>query len=355
MSPLLDRTKIRRDILNILDEEVPVRLDALKEFLGKKENHLIEFRPLWNKVMDGNMRWYREGNLDWYKEDFLTKEEMIFLARMHRHIIEYISNHKQKLTPIPDNVEIKTTKINGVSVEWQTVPEAVYERVLVYFHGGGWILGSPNSHRLSTVNLGRTIKMRVLSVDYRLAPEHPYPAGVEDCVSVYIGLIESGIKPENIILGGDSAGGHYTLMTLLNLKEKKIPMPKAGICLAPATDLTLSTKSSSENLPTDAVLGDLGCFWWSKSFLAGRDPKKPDISPLYGDLKGLPALLMQASTSEILIDEIKQFYKKAKEAGVDVKLQIWDNTLHVFQNRPELPEAKEALNKISEFVQRLFD
>lgn len=199
--------------------------------------------------------------------------------------------------------------------------------------------------------------MRVLSLDYRLAPEHAYPSQLEDCIAAYKWLLSKGIKPENIVIAGDSAGGSLTLMTLLKLRNDGIPLPVGAVSLSPDTDWSGSDELFWKNAETDPVLADIGLFWWVPAYLAGADPNDPMISPLFADLEGLPPLLVQASTSEMLYGGAKRFADRAKEAGVDVTFETWDGMPHVWQSfgLEVLPEAKQATAKIGEFIQKLFE
>jgi acetyl esterase/lipase len=345
---ILDKSKIRPDILKILDNSQKLRTDAITKFFSIKENQKFDFTILWNKVMDGNTKWLNGEDVKGY----LTKEEMHFLARQHRYNVDFISNQTQKMNPISKDVKIEQINANGVPAEWQVVPGAIKDQVLLYFHGGGHIMGSPNNQRLLTVRLGYETKLHLLSVDYCLAPEYPYPAPVEDCVNAYIWLLNSGIKPKNIIISGDSAGGYYTLITLVWLKNKGIPLPAGGICFSPSTDMAQTGESRNKNSSTDVVLADLGYYWWIEAYLAGANPFDPKVSPLYADLKDLPPILLQVSSSEMLFDDSRRFYERAKETGIDITFQSFDDTVHVFQSW-NLPESKDAINKVAQFVTKL--
>jgi acetyl esterase/lipase len=275
--------------------------------------------------------------------------------------MNYGETENQKRFPIPKEVKIEKIQINGIPAEWQIVPNANSERILLYFHGGGWIMGSPHTCRLFTVELARVTKMRVLSIDYRLAPEYPYPAGLEDCVASYKWLLSNGIKPKNIIIAGDSAGGNLTLSTLIKLRDEGIPLPAGSIPLSPAIDFSFVDDISLlddlyiKNAKTDPILADIGVYWWYYVYVAGANPRDPLISPIFANLKGLPPILIQASNCEILINEMKLFYERAKKAGVNITLQTWDDMVHVFQGfgLHYFPEAKEAIGKIEEFTRNI--
>jgi len=219
------------------------------------------------------------------------------------------------------------------------------------------VLMSPKTHRALTIEIAKLTEMRILSVDYRLAPEHSHPAPLEDCVKAYKWLLSQGIKAENIVIAGDSAGGSLTLTTLIKLRDEGIPLPVGAVALSPATDFTGKSKTFYENAKIDPILADIGIFWWTTAFLAGADPNDPLISPVLADLKDLPPLLIQVSTSEMLYDHSTRFIERAKAAGVNATLQEWKDTIHVFQGfgLHDLPEAKEAIKKIAEFIQALFN
>jgi acetyl esterase/lipase len=275
---------------------------------------------------------------------------------MLRFAFEELGNTDQKNNPIPNNVKIEKINAGGVPAEWQIVPDAMKDKILLYFHGGGMIMGSPNTHRLLTIALGKATKLRVLSVDYRLAPEHPFPAGVEDCVKVYKWLLSTGNKSQNIIIAGDSAGGYLTLATLIKLRDDKIALPKAAFCLAPATDYSTLDDLFIKNGETDPILADGGLFWWLPAYMGGADRNNPLLSPVLANLKGLPPILIQVSKIEMLYSHAKHFYDRAKEAGVKITLQTWDDMVHVFQGfgLNVLPESADAINKISQFVKNQF-
>jgi acetyl esterase/lipase len=259
----------------------------------------------------------------------------------------------QKQTSFMTDVKIESVDLDGVPAEWQIVPGAMEDKVILYIHGGGYIMGSPNFTRMISVRLGIATKARILSIDYQLAPEHPYPLGIEDCISSYKWLLSKGFDPKNIIISGDSAGGYFTLITLVKLRDGDILLPTGAILFSPATDLSLTRDSIIKNGPTDPILADLGIFWWNECYLAGADPFSPEVSPLYADLTNLPPMLAQVSTSEMLYDDARLFVEKAKKAGVDAILQTWDDTLHEFQIY-DLPESTEAFDKAREFAQKIF-
>jgi len=353
--PILNRKKIRADVLKMVDDGLKLQMQGIVEFTQKYPDEKIEFLPLWQKVLKINDQvMKREIELE---ESFklLTMDEMFYLSKAMRYMFEFEADHDQKESPIPENVKIELIDAGGVPAEWQIVPNAAEDKVILYIHGGGFIIGSPNSHRLLTVAIGMETNIRILSIDYRLAPENLFPACVEDCVIAYKWLLSTGIKSENIVIMGDSAGGNLTLVTLLKLKEEGIELPAGGVSLSPLTDYTFSDESFFENAETDMILADVGAFWWPFAYVKDADRRNPLISPLFGDLEGLPPLLFHASTCEMLYSDSVRFVDKAKAAGVDATLQAWNDMPHVFQafGLNLLPEAKEAIRKIGEFIQKI--
>lgn len=280
-------------------------------------------------------------------------EEMLFIAKQHRFVVEYRSNYHQEQASFMEEVIIEPVDADGVPAEWETITGAAEEKVILYLHGGGYIMGSPNFTRMISVRLSMITRMRVLSINYRLSPEHPYPQGLDDCITSYKWLLSIGIDPKNIIISGDSAGGYFTLLTLVHLRNEDIPLPAGAIVFSPATDMAMTSESFNKNASTDPILADIGIYWWVECYLAGADPFSPVVSPLYADLTGLPPILIQVSTSEMLFDDAQKFFERAKKAGVDATLQTWDATLHEFQIY-NLPESIEAFSKVSEFVEKLF-
>lgn len=353
--PILNKEKLRTDVRKLCEEIERIQLRGAGKFIRKYPDDKIDFLKLWERIMKINEQVFK-GEIE-LEETFklLTKDEIFYLSRIMRYMYEFMADHDQKENPISENVKIESIDAGGVPAEWQTVPNAVEDKVILYIHGGGFILGSPNTHRLLTVAIGEETNMRVLSIDYRLAPENPFPACIEDCLTAYKWLLSTGIKPENIVIMGDSAGGNLTLVTLLKLKEEGIKLPVGGVSLSPLTDYTISDESFLEKAETDPILADIGTFWWPFAYAKDVDRSNPLISPLFGDLEGLPPLLFQVSKTEMLYSDSVRFVNKAKLAGVDASLQAWDDMPHVFQSfgLKILPEAREALTNIGEFVQKI--
>jgi monoterpene epsilon-lactone hydrolase len=330
------------------------------EFLKIKENRGFQLQAYMKKIGEENERYFRglsskKGTLDDFYGVF-TEEEMRKLAKFYRFAVDYSIELQLKQHPLPDDVRIEEADAGGVPGEWQIVPGADDNKVILYFHGGGMVLMSPKTHRALTIRIAQLANMRVLSIDYRLAPEYTFPAPLEDCLTAYKWLLSKGFKSKNIILAGDSAGGNLVLSSLIKLRDDGIDLPIGAVALSPATDFTNKSETIYENAKTDPILADIGIFWWTTSYLGGADQENPLVSPLFADLSGLPPILVQVSTSEMLYDHSTRFVKRAKAAGVKATLQEWKDMIHVFQGFGlyDLPEAKDAINEISKFIKTLF-
>ncbi len=260
------------------------------------------------------------------------------------------------LVELPDDVELNHIEINGIKAVWIDTPQSNSENIILYLHGGGYMEGSLTTHQDLAMRIGRASKARVLLIDYRLAPEKPFPAALNDTISWYEWLIGSQkIPSSNIILAGDSAGGGLVLATLLKLKQLEIQLPSAAICLSPWTDLAMEGESIKTKADIDKFLKIWDLFFMASLYIQDNDPKNPFISPLYGDLGGLPPLLIHVGNSEILLDDSVRLAKKAEKAGIEVELSIWEDMIHVFQAFADwAPEGKEAIDKIGQFAQSHF-
>lgn len=254
------------------------------------------------------------------------------------------------LRAAPD-LRVETIDAGGVKAERITPPGADPERVIQYLHGGGYVIGSPNTHRSLAGELARAAGTSALVLDYRLAPENPYPAAVEDSVAAYRWLLASGHTAENIVLGGDSAGGGLVVATLLALKERNVPMPAAGICISPWCDMTGSGESVTARAALDPMTSADLLGRMAAHYLNGIDPRTPGVSPIFGDLTGLPPLLIQVGEREILFSDSETLAKRAEAAGVDVTLEEWKDMVHVWHAfHPFLAEGRDAIEKAGAFA-----
>jgi monoterpene epsilon-lactone hydrolase len=241
--------------------------------------------------------------------------------------------------------------INHLTAEWLEPANKASEVVVLYLHGGGYCLGSTESHHAYLTYFSHITETPVLAINYRLAPEHPFPAALEDSITAYQWLLEHKKPHQKIVLAGESAGGGLCLSTLLKLRELRLPMPAAAVCISPWLDLTHTGKSLQYNRTTDAILKLPEIEEVAEFYYENLDPHDPLISPLYGDFTGLPPLLIQASSSELLLSDALRLKAKAEQQGVDVCLEMWKNMPHAWPYfAPVLPEAKEALKSIKAFL-----
>jgi len=240
----------------------------------------------------------------------------------------------------------------NVAAEWVDVPESRPERVLLYFHGGAFVFRFPTLHAGMVSGWCRRLGARALMVDYRLAPEHPFPAAPDDCLAVYRWLLAQGHEPCNIVFGGDSAGGNLVLATLHRIKAVGEPMPSCAVVLSPVVDFTLSSRSIVVNAKRDPMFALSGLIALRGYYSPPERFLDPAVSPLFGDFRGFPPLLFQVGDIEVLLDESIRAAARAHAAGVQVELEIWDRMGHVFQAMASLPQAEAAAGNIAEFIAR---
>lgn len=258
--------------------------------------------------------------------------------------------------PVSGEVHISPARVGGVPGEWVSAGRnSVSGRVLLYFHGGGYFFGSPRSHRALTWRLSKECRAKVLALDYRQPPDWKYPAPLEDAVAAYKGLLERGYRPENILLGGDSAGGNLALVTLLRLRDKGIPLPAAAILISPWADLSCSGASIETNAATEQFIPVNALKFVARTYSRQSDSRDALISPIYADLSGLPPLFIQVSGTEVLYDDAARIASNAQAAGVPCQLQVWDKMMHVFQVLAGwMPEAHHAVGEIGCFARGVF-
>ncbi|MDX9845432.1 MAG: alpha/beta hydrolase [Tenuifilaceae bacterium] len=253
---------------------------------------------------------------------------------------------------LPKEVTAQKVLVDGIAAEWIIPRNPMKDKVLLYIHGGGFISGSCLTHRMHVAKFAIGCELKALVFDYRLAPEHPFPAAVHDCVKAYRWLLNQGYKPDDIIVGGESAGATLTLSLLLALKEEGIKQPKAAFSISPVTDLRCVTPSFTYNASKDvAPMGS----WtvWTNMYIADNDPTNPLLSPQFGNFEGIPPLYICVGTHEIHYDDCVSIARLARQHGVDVTLREWPGMIHAFPLlSPLFPEAKLALHEICGFVRR---
>ena len=257
--------------------------------------------------------------------------------------------------PVGEGLEHEAVIAGGRPAEWTRRADSRPDAVILHLHGGGYVIGSPRTTRSITAGLARHIGLAVLAPDYRLAPEHPYPAAIEDTVAAYSWLVDQGIDPRRIVVSGDSAGGGLTMALLLVLRERSLPLPAGAIGISPLLDLTLSSPSIEANLATDPQVTRAFLELSVSHYLPpGVDPKSPLASPVFADLTGLPPLLLQAGGDEALLDDTVRFADAADAAGVDVTVERWEAMMHVWHMlAPRFPEAEAAFTGIAAWIRAL--
>lgn len=256
----------------------------------------------------------------------------------------------------PKGIKVRPVLADGVPSEWLEPAVGKPARVILYLHGGGYTICSPATHRGLAGRIAQAAGARLLSIAYRLAPEHPYPAALEDALAAYRWLLAQGIPAERMAMGGDSAGGGLTLATAVSLYAAGQPLPAALFLISPWTDLTFSGESHRTLKRADPIFQGEGGSSFGPAYSGKNDPALPLISPLFADLHGLPATLIQVGSDEILLDDSTRLEEKMKSAGVNVDLQIWEGMWHVFQSfAPWFPEARHAVNRIGRFIRTQID
>jgi epsilon-lactone hydrolase len=255
--------------------------------------------------------------------------------------------------PGPQGVSSEQVDAGGIAAEWIAAHGAAPERTIYWLHGGGYCIGSINTHRALLGNISAASGARALAIDYRLAPEDPFPAAVEDAVSAYLWLLSTGVDPAQTIIGGDSAGGGLAMATLVALKETGKPLPAGAVCISPWTDMTMTGDSLASKAEADPMITVDGITRVRDAYVGAADPKGPLASPVYADLAGLPPLLIQVGENEVLQSDSTRLADRAEAAGVDVTLEVWPDMIHVWHFfAAMLPEGQHAIDRIGEWVKQ---
>ncbi len=270
-----------------------------------------------------------------------------------------IEGFRRSLEQLTDNFSFEDAasfeRVNagGVPAEWVSAEGSAADRAVLYLHGGGYIIGSVRTHRVLMAGLSQASGARVLGLEYRLAPEHPFPAPVEDAVAAYRWLLAEGYDAAKIAVAGDSAGGGLTVSVMVQLRYLGLPMPGAAVCFSPWVDLEGVGESMDANAEIDPMVQREGLSFMAEVYLDGCNPRAPLAAPLYADLQGLPPTLIQVGSAETLLDDSTRLADRTRAAGVDVRLDVWEDMIHVWQLfAPMLPEGWEALAQAGEFIER---
>ena len=253
-------------------------------------------------------------------------------------------------------VEVEQTQIAGVDVDWLRPKNARKDKVLMYLHGGAYVMGSPRTHRQLVSHIVRAAGVVAVLPDYRLAPEHPFPAAIDDAVAVYRALLESGFRAEDIIISGDSAGGGLSMATLLQLRHAGIPMPAAAVLLSPFLDITGSGESATTRADRDPWF-DIADLHVVAGYYCPDESEwhNPLVSPVFANVAGLPPMLIQVGDDEILLSDSTRLAEKLEAEGIEVELEVWPHMWHVFQMFiHKMPESGVAVRKIAAYIQKRF-
>lgn len=270
--------------------------------------------------------------------------------------IEQYRSGMEKMTrmaKMPEGIIIEKVNCNDVEAEWIIPNNTINPGVILYLHGGGYAMGSINTHRALMARIGIASKTKVLGIEYRLAPENPFPSAIDDAFSAYNWLLKQGFDNTKIVISGDSAGGGLTIALKIRIRDEKAPNPAAGVCLSPWLDLA-STGETTVTLADEDPMLDLESVKHFALFYAPKEKlQHPWISPLYADLSGLSPIYIQVSSSEILLDDTRRFAEKAQIAGVDIRVDYWEKMVHVWQAFGiYLPEALEAIEKLGAYIEK---
>ncbi|MBO0738710.1 MAG: alpha/beta hydrolase [Alphaproteobacteria bacterium] len=264
---------------------------------------------------------------------------------------QFVANAERLVPDPPASTQTLRVGVGAVKADLITTPGSAARRYVLFLHGGGFIVGSPRLYRHLTWRFAETTRARVLAVDYRLAPEHPFPAALEDAISAYHWLITNGADPRQIAIIGDSAGGGLVFSLMLLLRDEGVPLPGAAVALSPWTDLALTGSSLRINAVADPMLNAEDPPQFVADYLAGADPRTPYVSPLYGDPAGLPPTIIQVGSDEVLRDDAVRMADRLRAAGCEVELEIWPRMPHVWHVfAPLVPEARRAIERVGSFV-----
>ena len=302
---------------------------------------------------------------------FGIQHSHLFKGRLKREVItrdtstvelrKQFEEGAKKFGSIPPGITVSPVQIpglpEGLHAEWIHLagsPEtpASADKAIFYTHGGGYVTGNCVDHRMHVAKFVRDTGVGALLYDYRLAPEHPFPAAMQDTLTAYRWLLDQNLLPENIIIVGESAGGGLCLASLLAIRDEGLSLPAAGVALSPWTDLKLTGSSYRTNAKRDISTPGSWDVWGSY-YVGNNDPSLPWISPLYGDLQGLPPILIEVGDHEILLDDARSFAEKARSFGVDMTLHVWEGMVHCFPLlAPMFPEATQAWEETIAYIKK---
>jgi len=281
-----------------------------------------------------------------------TRKSLFFVRLAQNILSPSISNRLLKTAvkhyQCTGGVSRESIMANGVPCEWIIPQEITTKGVMLYIHGGGFVIGLTPNHLQMAANLAGKMKIRILMIDYRLAPQYPFPAAVDDCVSVYKWILAQGIVAKDIVIAGDSAGGNLTITSMIKLRELNIPLPSAGACLSPVVDLT--PQANYIEGYKDPLLPPRAAKFYNDSYVGNADAENPLISPVFANFDNLPPLLIHIGEDEVLRDNAVKFSELARKAGADVTCKVYPGMWHVWQLYEKLPQTAQSLDEIADFL-----
>jgi acetyl esterase/lipase len=264
-----------------------------------------------------------------------------------RRQYDYLSD---RFGPIPQDVNFEPAQIGPIKGEWVRSADVTARRLILYFHGGGYVAGSPETHRPLIARLCLAAQATAFSPAYRLAPEFGFPSGLRDGIDAYRYLIQRGVDASSIVLAGDAAGGGLAFALLLAIRNAGLAMPAGCVAMSPWADLSLSGWSMLQNADNDAALSWELLFMSARHYLKKNNPTDPYASPVFAKFHGFPPIMVHAGSLEILRDDASRLGERAAEAGVPVSVEIYDGMQHVFQASAYVPEARVSLNRLGQFI-----
>jgi acetyl esterase/lipase len=261
-----------------------------------------------------------------------------------------------KVFPTAGDIVVERTTANGVPAEWTSAPGADASRAVLYLHGGGYVIGSLDSHRHVTSEIARDFGGRTLALHYRLSPEQPFPAPVEDAVAAYRHLLDGGFAPGNIAIAGDSAGGGLVVAALVAIRDAGLPLPACGWCISPWVDMEGIGASMTGKAGEDPIVQKEPLLEMARLYLNGADPRAPLAAPMYADLRGLPPLLIQVGAAETLLDDSTRLAAVAGAQDVRVTMEVWPEMVHVWHLfHPRLSAGRRAITEGAAYVRAAMD
>lgn len=321
----------------LLHEFTPVQVRVLLGFVSTLKIGLFDPMPSWQSAFFDRFRRMARPSAS------VAGADAAELRRQYAYLFE-------RFGAPPRDAVFEPVQIGPVKGEWVRVGASAPSRLIVYFHGGGYVAGSPESHRPLVARLAQAAEARAFSVDYRLAPEFAFPAAVRDGIDAYRQLLQKGVPPKSIALAGDGSGGGLAFAVALAIRNAGLPMPACVVAMSPQADLSLSGWSVLQNGRNDSALNWELLFVSARHYLRKTNPSDPYASPAFASFKDFPPIMVHAGSLEMLKDDASRLGDRAADAGTPVSVEIYDGMQHVFQANPRVPEARVSLARLGQFI-----